>query len=48
MRDVQGLSGRMVADTLGLSTSAMKSRLHRARAAVQRTLSGPALGGLDD
>lgn len=48
MRDVQGLSGRMVADTLGLSTSAMKSRLHRARAAVQRTLSGPALGDLDD
>ncbi|GGP03853.1 RNA polymerase sigma factor [Nonomuraea glycinis] len=48
MRDVQGLSGRMVADLLGLSTSAMKSRLHRARAAVQRTLSGPALGGLDD
>ncbi|MET7999764.1 RNA polymerase sigma factor [Nonomuraea glycinis] len=48
MRDVQGLSGRMVADLLGLSTSAMKSRLHRARAAVQRTLSGPALGDLDD
>lgn len=48
MRDVQGLSGRMVADLLGLSTSAMKSRLHRARAAVQRTLSGPALGGLGD
>ncbi|TMR36498.1 RNA polymerase sigma factor [Nonomuraea zeae] len=47
MRDVQGLSGRMVADMLGLSTSAMKSRLHRARATVQRTLSGPALGGLD-
>ncbi|MEU6239391.1 RNA polymerase sigma factor [Kitasatospora sp. NPDC047058] len=38
MRDVQGHSGRMVADALGLSTAAMKSRLHRARAAVQRTL----------
>jgi predicted RNA polymerase sigma factor len=40
MRDVQGYSGRMVADALGLSTAAMKSRLHRARAAVQQTLLG--------
>ncbi|TMR89892.1 RNA polymerase sigma factor [Nonomuraea basaltis] len=47
MRDVQGLSGRMVADALGLSTAAMKSRLHRARAAVQRMLSEAALGDLD-
>ncbi|MDP4501361.1 RNA polymerase sigma factor [Nonomuraea turcica] len=47
MRDVQGLSGRMVAERLGLSIAAMKSRLHRARAAVQRTLSDPALGDLD-
>ncbi|MFF4383222.1 RNA polymerase sigma factor [Kitasatospora sp. NPDC092039] len=38
MRDVQGYSGRMVADALGLSTPAMKSRLHRARSAVQRAL----------
>ncbi|MGW6568522.1 RNA polymerase sigma factor [Streptomyces sp. NPDC054975] len=38
MRDIQGYSGRMVADALGLSTSAMKSRLHRARTAVQRSL----------
>ncbi|MFF2748811.1 RNA polymerase sigma factor [Kitasatospora sp. NPDC058048] len=38
MRDVQGHSGRMVADALGLSTAAMKSRLHRARSAVHRTL----------
>lgn len=38
MRDIQGHSGRMVADALGLSTAAMKSRLHRARAAVQNTL----------
>ncbi|MET8545812.1 RNA polymerase sigma factor [Kitasatospora sp. NPDC004799] len=38
MRDVQGYSGRMVADALGLSTAAMKSRLHRARSAVQRAL----------
>ncbi|MFF9017097.1 RNA polymerase sigma factor [Streptomyces sp. NPDC014870] len=38
MRDIQGYSGRMVADALGLSTAAMKSRLHRARTAVQRSL----------
>jgi RNA polymerase sigma factor (sigma-70 family) len=38
MRDIQGYSGRMVADALGLSTAAMKSRLHRARAAVRHKL----------
>ncbi|MGW1343597.1 RNA polymerase sigma factor [Kribbella sp. NPDC002412] len=38
MRDVQGYSGRMVADSLGLSLAAMKSRLHRARAAVREAL----------
>ncbi|GAA2213095.1 sigma-70 family RNA polymerase sigma factor [Nonomuraea monospora] len=38
MRDIQGLSGRMTAGLLGLSVPAMKSRLHRARAAVQRSL----------
>ncbi|MEL5957887.1 RNA polymerase sigma factor [Streptomyces sp. CLV115] len=38
MRDVQGLPGRTVADRLGLSTAAMKSRLHRARSAVRETL----------
>ncbi|MGW5676983.1 RNA polymerase sigma factor [Streptomyces sp. NPDC003860] len=38
MRDVQGYSGRMTADALGLSTAAMKSRLHRARAAVREAL----------
>ncbi|MDN3241990.1 RNA polymerase sigma factor [Glycomyces tritici] len=38
MRDVQGYSGRMTADALGISTAAMKSRLHRARAAVQEEL----------
>lgn len=48
MRDVQGISGRMVAGALGLSAAAMKSRLHRARAAVQRALSDPDLGGFDD
>ncbi|NRQ36361.1 RNA polymerase sigma factor [Nonomuraea sp. NN258] len=48
MRDVQGLSGRMVADALGLSTAAMKSRLHRARSAVQGMLAEPLRGGHDE
>ncbi|MEV0292926.1 sigma-70 family RNA polymerase sigma factor [Nocardia sp. NPDC050710] len=38
MRDVQGFSGPIVAARLGLGTAAMKSRLHRARAAVQQAL----------
>ncbi|GAB3655566.1 sigma-70 family RNA polymerase sigma factor [Actinocorallia lasiicapitis] len=45
MRDVQGLSGRSVADALGLSTAAMKSRLHRARGSVDRMLREPGCGG---
>ncbi|MGW1104141.1 RNA polymerase sigma factor [Streptomyces sp. NPDC002540] len=38
MRDIQSLPGRTVADRLGLSTAAMKSRLHRARSAVREAL----------
>ncbi|MBF6412831.1 RNA polymerase sigma factor [Nocardia cyriacigeorgica] len=38
MRDVLGHSGRETADALGLSTAAMKSQLHRARAAVRHDL----------
>ncbi|MFE3017029.1 RNA polymerase sigma factor [Streptomyces sp. NPDC059256] len=38
MRDVQGHSGRAVADALGLSNAAMKSRLRRAREAVRAAL----------
>ncbi|MEU4290711.1 sigma-70 family RNA polymerase sigma factor [Kribbella sp. NPDC026596] len=38
MRDVQGYSGPMVARALGLSTAAMKSRLHRARKTVRDAL----------
>ncbi|MDT0347048.1 RNA polymerase sigma factor [Streptomyces litchfieldiae] len=38
MRDVQGLPGSVVARSVGLSTAAMKSRLHRARAAVRAAL----------
>ncbi|MFG2985611.1 RNA polymerase sigma factor [Streptomyces sp. NPDC048258] len=38
MRDVQGLPGKTVAHALGLSNAAMKSRLHRARAALRHSL----------
>ncbi|MET9881699.1 RNA polymerase sigma factor [Streptomyces sp. NPDC006430] len=38
MRDVQGLPGKTVARSLGLSNAAMKSRLHRARAALRHSL----------
>jgi RNA polymerase sigma factor (sigma-70 family) len=38
MRDIQGLPGGTVAAALGLSTAAMKSRLHRARATVRAQL----------
>ncbi|MEU8464016.1 sigma factor-like helix-turn-helix DNA-binding protein [Streptomyces sp. NPDC029003] len=38
MRDIQGLPGRTVADRLGLSTAAMKSRLHHARSAAREAL----------
>ena len=38
MRDVQGYPGHLVARALGLSTAAMKSRLHRARAALRQAL----------
>ncbi|MEU2389520.1 RNA polymerase sigma factor [Streptomyces sp. NPDC007369] len=41
MRDVQGLPGRTVARSLNLSTAAMKSRLHRARAALRHSLAAP-------
>lgn len=47
MRDIQGYSGRMTADALGISTAAMKSRLHRARAAVQEGLDRDRLGECD-
>ena len=35
LRDVEGLSTREAADVLGLSVAALKSRLHRARAALR-------------
>jgi RNA polymerase sigma factor (sigma-70 family) len=45
MRDVQGLPGGVVARSLGLSTAAMKSRLHRARVAVRQDLGVACDGG---
>ncbi|MBF6437618.1 RNA polymerase sigma factor [Nocardia cyriacigeorgica] len=41
MRDVLGHPGRDTAEALGLSTAAMKSQLHRARAAVRERLADP-------
>src|SRR3954447_11424356 len=40
MRDIQGLPGHEVARSLGLSTAAMKSRLHRARTTLREALDG--------
>jgi RNA polymerase sigma-70 factor (ECF subfamily) len=39
LRDVEGLSAPEVADVLGLSVEAVKSRLHRARVAVRQRIS---------
>lgn len=38
LRDVEGLSARQAARALGVSEQALKSRLHRARAALRATL----------
>ena len=38
LRDIEGLSGEQVAEKLSVSTAAMKSRLHRARALVREKL----------
>ncbi|HEX6901395.1 MAG TPA: sigma-70 family RNA polymerase sigma factor [Thermoanaerobaculia bacterium] len=38
LRDVEGLTAQEVAEVLGLRVEAVKSRLHRARAAVRETL----------
>lgn len=38
LRDIQGLSGKATAQTLGLSRAAMKSRLHRGRETLRAQL----------
>jgi RNA polymerase sigma factor (sigma-70 family) len=43
MRDLQGYPGRTVAEALGLSTAAMKSRLNRARTTLRRSLAEPSV-----
>jgi RNA polymerase sigma-70 factor (ECF subfamily) len=45
LRDVEGLSAREVADVVGISVDAVKSRLHRARVAVREKLA-PVLNSL--
>jgi RNA polymerase sigma-70 factor (ECF subfamily) len=44
LRDVEGLSAPEVANVLGISVDAVKSRLHRARVTVRQALA-PVLGG---
>jgi RNA polymerase sigma factor (sigma-70 family) len=44
LRDVLGHPGSAVAESLGLSTAAMKSQLHRARTALRRDLRDTRLG----
>lgn len=46
LRDVEGLSANEVAEALGLSVDAVKSRLHRARVTVRERVA-PALGVVD-
>jgi RNA polymerase sigma-70 factor (ECF subfamily) len=43
LRDVEGLKAKEVADVLGISVEAVKSRLHRARAALRESVA-PVLG----
>ncbi len=47
LRDVEGLSTREAAESLGLGEAAFKSRLHRARLAVRRVLDEYFLDGGD-
>lgn len=42
LRDLEGLSGEETAARLGVSTDAMKSRLHRARRALKDAIESPA------
>jgi RNA polymerase sigma-70 factor, ECF subfamily len=46
LRDLEEMSGERTAATLGISLAAMKSRLHRARAAVRKHLDSALQGKL--
>jgi RNA polymerase sigma factor (sigma-70 family) len=52
LRDIQGLSGAATAQALGLSRTAMKSRLHRGRETLRSRLATPnattSYGGSED
>ena len=48
MRDLQNVPGEEVAKMLGISTAAMKSRLHRARALIREQLDGALLRGREN
>ncbi|MDP2322388.1 MAG: sigma-70 family RNA polymerase sigma factor [Acidobacteriota bacterium] len=47
LRDLEGLSGEDVAAMLGLTTAAMKSRLHRARLRLAAAVTGGTLHATD-
>lgn len=47
LRDIQGLSGKATAQALGLSRSAMKSRLHRGRETLRSRLRTPGTETVD-
>ena len=44
MRDVEGIPGDTVAAKLGISVAAMKSRLHRAREAMRKSMDAALAG----
>ena len=46
LRDIEGLSAAEVADVVGVSVDAVKSRLHRARVALRRQLGGRVAPGV--
>jgi RNA polymerase sigma factor (sigma-70 family) len=48
LRDIQGLSGKATAQALGISRSAMKSRLHRGRETLRSRLGAPVAETIDD
>ncbi len=47
LRDIEGLSGQETADAMGLTVSAVKVRLHRARQALRKILDDHLAGNAD-